>query len=128
AGDDGLELRPVALFGRMPWVADVDETGDALVWRQAQPFEDPSVIGIPLRDPTGSEAHGIGGVHQIHRGGAGRKLLLPFRDLHMWAGAADHRNNQRRTRQSVALEFDLLGRGVRPFGAEDLRNDFAGGM
>ena len=58
---------------------------------------------------------------------SGRQLLFPFRDLGVRAGAADHRDHQRRARQPLAFEFDLLGRGVGPIGAEGLGNYRAGG-
>ncbi len=44
----------------------------------------------------------------------------------MRAGAADHRDHQRRARQPLALEFDLVGRGVGVALAEDLGDGFAG--
>ena len=44
----------------------------------------------------------------------------------MRPGAADHRDDERRARQTLALELDLLGRRFGMIGAENLRDRLAG--
>src|SRR5262249_45097781 len=60
-------------------------------------------------------------------GRAGGEHLLPFRDLHVRPGAAHHRDDERRPRQTPALGLDLLGLGVGIFGLERRRDRRPGG-
>src|SRR5665647_2952996 len=125
--DDGGKRRPVAFLGRLGGPTDMDEAGDALANRQTQGLKHVAVVGVPLGYPTCGIAHGVGGQDQAHGRGAGRHLLLPFRDLPVRGGATDHRDHQRRAGEALAFELDLLGRGVGPVGAKRLRDDLAGG-
>ena len=65
----------------------MNETGDLFMGREAEAIQHPAVIGIPLGQPGGAIAHGLGGDDQIHADCARRQHLLPFGDLHMGRGA-----------------------------------------
>ncbi len=103
------------------------KAGHAFVGGKAERVEHGAVIGVPFGDPARRIAHGVGGDHQAHRGRAGGELLFPFRDLRVRAGAADHRDHQRRARQPLAFEVDLVGRRVGVPLAKNRGDFFAGG-
>ena len=90
-------------------------------------IEHAAVIGVPFGDPARRIAERVGGEHQAHGGGAGRKHLLPFGDLHVRAGAAHHRDHQRRARQPRPLGLGVLRLGVGILAAEGAHDRLAGG-
>jgi hypothetical protein len=53
-------------------------------------------------------------------------LLLPFRNLHVRTGAADHCDHQRRACKPLALEFDLVNRSIRSVGDKCRSDRLAG--
>ena len=67
---------------------------------EAERVEHAAVVGVPFGDPVGGVAERVGGEHEAHGGGAGRQHLLPFRNLHVRPGAAHHRDDQRRARET----------------------------
>ena len=65
------------------------------------------------------------GQHEAHGSGARGEHLLPFRNLHMRRGAAHHRDDQRRARETGSFGFNVLGLGLRVFGAKRGDDGFA---
>ena len=111
------QRRTRAIFRRLRGAADMHEAGDLLVGGEAERVEHAAVIGVPFGDPVRRKAERMRGGHQVHRGGAGGEHLLPFGDLHMRRGAAHHRDDERRARQAIALEGDLIRGSPRDIGA-----------
>src|SRR6478736_3806308 len=116
ARDDGIEFRPVTVLGWLCRAPDMNEARNALMRSDAKRIENAAVVSVPFRDPARGIAHGMRGKDEAHRRGAGGELLLPFRDLNVRTGPTDDRNDERRTRETLALEFDLIGRCVRMIG------------
>jgi hypothetical protein len=62
---------PWAFQGGLGQVTDVDEAGHGLTLTEVEQELCPGVIGIPVGDPAGGEAQGIGGVFKVHANGPG---------------------------------------------------------
>src|SRR5262249_15621247 len=90
ASGDLVERRRGPVLGRHARPADMDEPRDALVLLEAERSEHAAVIRVPLGDPGRAIAERVRGEHEAHGGGARRQHLLPFRELHMRPGAAEH--------------------------------------
>src|SRR5579875_2176880 len=127
AGRDLTKLRALAVCRSRERGSDMDEAGDALVRRESEPIEHPAVIGVPFRDPARGIAEGVGGEHQVHRGGARGELLLPYGNLHVLGGPAHDGNDERGPREPFALEIDLLSGRIGPIRLESPGDDLAGG-
>src|SRR5579862_2450989 len=117
--------RPILRHAR--WPADVHETNDALVGCKAECVKYTTIVGVPFGDPACAIAQCMRGVNKVHSGGASREHLLPLRDFHVRAGAADNRDNKRSARQTPALELDLLRFCVEILCTERRRDGVAGG-
>ncbi len=76
----------------------MDETGHPLAGLQAEQDGGALVVGVPVGDPVGAIAHGIGGDQQVLTDRAGRELLLPGGDVAV-DHAGDHHHRQRRIAQ-----------------------------
>ena len=96
----------------------MDKSRDALVVRKPQRIQHAAIIRIPFGDPTGTIAERVGGEHEVHGSGARGQHLLPFRDLHMRPGAANHRDDERCARKTGPLGVGVLGLRLRVFGAK----------
>src|SRR5205807_1118790 len=109
---DRFDRGPRPVLQRVCRLSDIDISGDPLRRSQTDAFEHERVIGAPLGDPIGDEAHRMRRDHHRHAHRTGRELLLPYRDWNLLAHAADHSDNYRRAHETVALLFDTLGRGI----------------
>ena len=105
----------------------MDEARDALMRGEPERVEHGAIVGVPFGDPVGAVAERVRGGNEVHSGGAGREHLLPFGNLDMRRRAADHGDDERRAGEPLALGLDVLGLGVRIFGAEGFRDRLAGG-
>src|SRR5687768_9953505 len=70
AGHDLGQLRPLAVGLLLLGGADIDEAGHALVGGEPEAGAYGLAVGIPLRDPAGGKAQGIGGQTHIEAGGS----------------------------------------------------------
>src|SRR6516162_7054758 len=90
----------------------MDEPRDALVLLEAERGEHAAVIRVPLGDPGRAIAERVRGEHEAHGDGAGRQHLLPFRNLHMRRGAADHRDDERCAHETDSLACGYLAQNA----------------
>ena len=89
------------------------------MWRQAKGLEHAAVIGIPFGDPVCPITQRMRRKDEAHGSGAGREHLLPFRNFHMWAGAAHHSDHEGCARETIA--FGLTCRDLRPGNLREMR-------
>jgi hypothetical protein len=77
AADEARDIGADALKRRLGRRSHMDEAGQLLAPADADQGEGPGVIGVPVGDPVGAVAHGLGGDEQGHAHGPRRQLLLP---------------------------------------------------